>query len=102
FRLGTELESMNAILVATHKWVVDTRNQRKDSPDDERAFVEKMKSEQRSLNALDDQVSRLRAELGAQRALVDTTVSGETALRPEPTTSPGETQGLPSGVEPRA
>jgi len=64
--------------------------------------VEKMKSEQRSLNALDDQVSRLRAELASQRALVDTTVSGETALRAELTTSSGQTQGILSGVEPRA
>src|SRR5262249_24022133 len=102
FRLGTELQSMNAILVATHKWVVDTRNQRKDSPDDERAFVEKMKSEQRSLNALDDEEARLRGDLAAQRALVDTTVSGEAALRAELTNSSSRTQGILSGAEPRA
>ena len=102
FRLGTELQSMNAILVATQKWVVDTRNQRKDSPDDERAFVEKMMSEQRSLNAQQQEVDRMRGELQAQRDLVDTSVSGEEALRAELLAGSGRTEGILAGVEPRA
>lgn len=102
FRLGTDVQSMNAMLVATQKWVVDTRNQRRDGPDDEKAFVEKMMSEQRSLNALDQEVERMRGELRAQRGLVDTTLGGEAALREELATASGRTQGILSGVEPRA
>ena len=102
FRLGTELQSMNAILVATQKWVVDTRNQRKDSPEDEKAFLEKMQSEQRSLRAQEKDVEQVRGELAAQRGLVDTTVSGEAALRDELTASSARIGGILSGVEPRA
>jgi len=93
---------MNAILVATQKWVVDTRNQRKDSPEDEKAFLEKMQSEQRSLRAQEKDVEQVRGELAAQRGLVDTTVSGEAALRDELTASSARIGGILSGVEPRA
>jgi hypothetical protein len=82
--------------------VVDTRIQRRDGAVDERACGGKRRSEQRALNALVQEVERLRGELQAQRGLVDTTLSGETALRAELSTASGRTQGILSGVESRA
>jgi len=102
FRLGTELQSMTAILVATQKWVADTRAQRRDGPEDEKQFTERLMSEQRSLQALEQEVSKLRGELIAQRGLVDTTISGEDALRQEMAQASSSMRGILSAVEPRA
>ena len=101
FRLGTELQSMTAMLVATQKWVADTRNQRRDGPEDEKQFTERLMSEQRSLQALEQEVSRLRGELVAQRGLVDTTISGEEGIRQEMAQASSSMRGILSGVEPR-
>jgi hypothetical protein len=102
FRLGTELESMRAMLVATQKWVADTRAQRRDGPEDEKQFTERLLSEQRSLKALEQEVSRMRGELVAQRGLVDTTIGGEDAIRQEMAQASSQMRGILSGVEPRA
>ena len=101
FRLGTELQSMNAMLVATQKWVADTRGQRRDGPEDEKHFTERLMSEQRSLQALEQEVARLRGEMVAQRGLVDTTIGGEEAIRQEMTQASSSMRGILSGVEPR-
>ena len=101
FRLGTELQSMTAMLVATQKWVADTRGQRRDGPDDEKQFTERLLSEKRSLQALEGEVEKLRGELVAQRGLVDTTISGEEALRQEMAQASSSMRGILSGVEPR-
>jgi tetratricopeptide (TPR) repeat protein len=101
FRLGTELQSMTAMLVATQKWVADTRKQRRDGPEDEKQFTERLLSEQRSLQALEQEVGKLRGELLAQRGLVDTTISGEEALRQEMAQASSSTRGILSGVEQR-
>src|SRR5262249_20623278 len=102
FRLGTELQSMTAMLVATQKWVADTRAQRRDGPEDEKQFTERLQSEQRSLQALEQEVGRLRGEMVAQRGLVDTTISGEEAIRKEMAEASSSMRGILSGVEPRA
>ncbi|HTS81467.1 MAG TPA: tetratricopeptide repeat protein [Myxococcaceae bacterium] len=102
FRLGTELQSMTAMLVATQKWVADTRGQRRDGPDDEKHFTERLMSEQRSLQALDQEVDKLRGQLVAERGLVDTTISGEQAIRKEMASTSSQIRGLLAGVEPRA
>lgn len=102
FRLGTELQSMNAMLVATQKWVADTRAQRHDGPEDEKHFTERLLSEQRSLQALEKEVGGLRGEVVAQRGLVDTTISGEEAIRQEMAQASSSMRGILSGVEPRA
>ncbi len=102
FRLGTELESMRAMLVATQKWVADTRAQRRDGPEDEKQFTERLLSEQRSLKALEQEVARMRGELVAQRGLVDTTIGGEEAIRQEMAQASSQMRGILSGVEPRA
>ena len=102
FRVGTELDSMRAMLVATQKWVADTRAQRRDGPDDEKQFTERLLSEQRSLKALEQEVGRLRGEVVAQRGLVDTTIGGEDAIRKEMAQASSSMRGILSGVEPRA
>ncbi|MGZ6035962.1 MAG: tetratricopeptide repeat protein, partial [Myxococcaceae bacterium] len=102
FRLGTDLQSMNAMLVATQKWVADTREGRHDGPEDEKQFNERLVSEQRSLKALEAEVGRLRGLLLADRGLVDTTLSGEDAIRKDLAESSSRARGLLAGVEPRA
>ena len=102
FRLGTELQSMTAMLVATQKWVADTRDRRRDGPDDEKQFTERLLSEQRSLRALEQAVEQLRGQLVAERGLVDTTIGGEDAIRREMAASSSQARGLLAGVEPRA
>jgi tetratricopeptide (TPR) repeat protein len=102
FRLGTDLQSMNAMLVATQKWVADTRGQRRDGPEDEKQFTERLMSEQRSLQALEQEVEKLRGQLVAERGLVDTAVSGEDAIRQEMASTSSSIRGVLAGVEPRA
>jgi uncharacterized protein YlxW (UPF0749 family) len=76
FRLGYELQSMNAMLAAVQKWVVDTRGQRKGTAADEKAFQERVRTEQQSSRALEKEISALRAELADSRAKVDTSIAG--------------------------
>ena len=102
FRLGTELQSMTAMLVATQKWVADTRAQRRDGPEDEKHFTERLLSEQRSLQALEKEVAGLRGDVVANRGLVDTTITGEEAIRQEMAQASSSMRGILSGVEPRA
>ena len=99
---ATDLQSMNAMLVATQKWVADTRETRRDGPEDEKQFTERLLSEERSLKALEQEVGQLRGELVAERGLVDTTLSGEDAIRKEMAAASSRSRGLLSGVEGRA
>src|SRR5439155_8895470 len=45
FKLGYELQSLNAMLVAVEKWLDDNRNARKSTPEDEKAFRARIQSE---------------------------------------------------------
>jgi TolA-binding protein len=83
FRLGYELQSMNAMLAAVQKWVVDTRSQRKGNAADEKAFQERVRTEQQSAIALAKEIDSVRAELADARAKVDTSLTGEEQLRAE-------------------
>jgi TolA-binding protein len=83
FRLGYELQSMNAMLAAVQKWVVDTRGQRKGNASDERAFQERVRTEQQSAQALEKEIGAVRSELADARAKVDTSIAGEEQLRAE-------------------
>ena len=83
FRLGYELQSMNAVLAAVQKWVVDTRGQRKGTAADEKAFQERVRAEQQSAAALEKEIEAVRAELREARAKVDTSLAGEEQLRSE-------------------
>jgi TolA-binding protein len=83
FHFGYELQSLNAVLAAVQKWVVDTRGQRKGSASDEKAFQERVRTEQQSALALEKEVNAVRAELADARAKVDTSLAGEEQLRAE-------------------
>lgn len=81
FRLEVDAQSQSAQLVAIRKYVDDTRTQRKNSPDDEKAFLEKVELEQRGIEATQQQLHELRAQLLAERNNADKAVAGEGALR---------------------
>lgn len=83
FRLGIDIQSQAAQLVAIRKYVDDTKSQRKDTPDDEKAFLEKVTLEQRSLEAMQSELDELRTQLLSERNNADKAVSGEGALRDE-------------------
>ncbi len=81
FTLGIDIQSQAAQLTAIRKFVDDTRAQRKDSPDDEKGFLEKVTLEQRALDGMQAQLEELRAQLLAERNNADKVVGGEGLLR---------------------
>jgi TolA-binding protein len=81
FQLGIEMQSQTAQLTAIRKFVDDTRAQRKDKPDDEKAFLEKVTFEQRALEGMQVQLDELRSELLAERNNADKAVGGEGQLK---------------------
>ncbi|MFZ5440548.1 MAG: tetratricopeptide repeat protein [Myxococcota bacterium] len=83
FQLGIELQSQAAQLTAIRKFVDDTRAQRKDKPEDEKIFLEKVTFEQRALEGMQTQLDELRAQLLAERNNADKAVGGEGILKQE-------------------
>jgi tetratricopeptide (TPR) repeat protein len=83
FQLGFQLQSQTAQLEAIKKYVADTRSQRKDSPDDEKAFLEKVSLEQRGIDGIQADLDAVRAQLADERNNADKAVSGEDTLRKE-------------------
>jgi tetratricopeptide (TPR) repeat protein len=83
FQLGIEIQAQVAQLVAIRKFVDDTKAQRRDSPEDEKAFLEKVTLEQRALEAMQSELDDLRSRLLSERNNADKAVSGEAALREE-------------------
>ena len=101
FQLGYELQSMNAVLAAVQKWVVDTRGQRKSTAADEKAFQERVRTEQQSARALEKEIASVRAELADARAKVDTAVAGEEQLRAEVISVESQAHQIIAQAEPR-
>ncbi len=83
FQLGIDIQSQAAQLTAIRKFVDDTHTQRKDRPEDEKAFLEKVTFEQRALEAVQTQLDELRAQLLAERNNADKAVGGEGVLKQE-------------------
>jgi tetratricopeptide (TPR) repeat protein len=83
FQLGVEIQSQNAQLTAIRKFVDDTRAQRKNRPEDEKAFLEKVTFEQRALEGMQVQLDELRAQLLSERNNADKAVGGEGQLKTE-------------------
>jgi tetratricopeptide (TPR) repeat protein len=83
FQLGIDIQSQAAQLTAIRKFVDDTRAQRKDRPEDEKAFLEKVTFEQRALEGMQTQLDELRAQLLAERNNADKAVGGEGLLKQE-------------------
>jgi hypothetical protein len=83
FQLGVQLQSQSAQLTAIRKFVDDTRAQRKNKAEDEKAFLEKVTFEQRALAGMQVQLDELRAQLLAERNNADKAVGGEGQLKTE-------------------
>jgi hypothetical protein len=83
FKLGYELQSLNAMLVAVEKWLDDNRNARKSTPEDEKAFRARIQSELEVVDTLGKELGSLRSDLSQERASADASASGEDTLRKE-------------------
>lgn len=81
FQLGFELQSMQAIATAVRKWLDDTREQRHDTPEEEQAFLEQLRKEEQTVQALQAELQQVRANLAAERGSANAYVSGEDVLR---------------------
>lgn len=81
FQSGIEIQSQMAQLTAIKKFVEDTRAQRKDPAEVEKAFLERVSTEQRALEAMQLQVAELRAQLLSERNNADKAVGGEGQLK---------------------
>jgi hypothetical protein len=83
FQLGVDIQSQQAQLIAIRKYVDDTKTQRKDKPEDEKAFLEKVTLEQRALDGMQAQLDELRTQLLSERNNADKAVGGEGLLKQE-------------------
>ncbi len=82
FKLGYEVQSMQAIVTAVEKWLDDTKALRKgSSPQDEKEFALRLRHEVESLSALAKDLEDLRQVLAQERASADAAISGESQLR---------------------
>ncbi|XXF79799.1 tetratricopeptide repeat protein [Myxococcaceae bacterium GXIMD 01537] len=81
FRLGYELQSLQAVATAVRKWVDDTRAERKNSPEEEREFLRQLQEQTDTLTALQVDLERTRGRLADERNSVDTSLAGEEEIR---------------------
>ncbi len=83
FQLGIDIQAQQAQLTAIRKFVDDTRAQRKEKPQDEKAFLEKVTLEQRALDGMQAQLDELRSQMLSERNNADKAVGGEGLLKQE-------------------
>lgn len=81
FRLGYEVQSLQAVATAVRKWVDDTRAERKSPPEEEKEFLKQLQEQMDTLAALQTELERTRARLADERNSVDTSVAGEELIR---------------------
>ncbi len=81
FRLGYELQSLQAVATAVRKWVDDTRAERKSDAEEEKAFLVQLQEQVDTLDALQTELERTRARLADERHSADTSVAGEELIR---------------------
>ncbi|MGA9524287.1 MAG: tetratricopeptide repeat protein [Myxococcaceae bacterium] len=81
FKLGYEIQSLYAVVQAIDKWIVDTRAQRSNTPEDERAFQAKVQAELNELVALEKSLEEVRKQLQDQRDTVAASIGGEDVIR---------------------
>ena len=101
FKLGYEVQSMNAMLTAIQKWVADTRTQRRNTPEDEKSFDQRIQLEEDTTGQLQREVDLLRETLKEERTRADASVSGEDALRSRYAAMLAEEQALIAQAEGR-
>jgi TolA-binding protein len=83
YKISIDIQSNFAQLAAIGKYVDDTRATRKTSPEDEKAFLEKVMLEKRGLEDLLTQVQEVRQKFQDERNNAENAVSGEDKLRAE-------------------
>lgn len=81
FKLGNEIQAMYAAASAMQKWVEDTRRQRKNTPEEETAFLGQLQREIQEVSALEKQLDSVRRTLRDERETANTSVGGEGAIR---------------------
>ncbi len=81
FRLGYDIQSLYAVVSAIDKWIVDTRAQRRNTPEDEKAFQAKVQAELDELIALEKSLEEVRKQLQDQRDTVASSIGGEDVIR---------------------
>ncbi len=81
FRLGIEIQSQYAQLAAITKYVDDTRATRKNTPEDEKAFLEKVQFERKALDAIQADVDVVRKQLEDEKHNAENAIGGEEDLK---------------------
>lgn len=81
YRQLIDVQSQFAQLAAIQKFVDDTRGQRTDPPDLERAFLERVGNERRALEAVQGELEALKFQLREERSNALASISGEDQLK---------------------
>lgn len=81
FRLGYELQSLQAVATSVRKWVDDTRAQRGSNPDEEREFLVQLQAETQTLSDLQAELNATRTQLADERNAAATALAGEQTIR---------------------
>lgn len=81
FRTQLDAQSLIAQLTAITKFVDDTRAQRKDAPEDERAFLERVQQERKGIDATMADLEALHMKLLEERTNAVAAISGEDQLK---------------------
>jgi TolA-binding protein len=81
FRAQLDAQSAVAQLTAITKFVDDTRAQRKDAPEDEKAFLERVSNEKKALDATMADLEQMHMRLLEERTNASAAISGEDQLK---------------------
>jgi tetratricopeptide (TPR) repeat protein len=81
FKLGYEIQSQYAQLAAIKKYAADTKPARRNTPEDEKGFLERVKHEEDALSGLEKELSDLRKDLSDERSSAEAVISGEDSIR---------------------
>ncbi len=83
YQTQLEIQSQYAQLAAIQKYVDDTRKQRKNTPEEEKEFLEKVNFERRALEGVEAELVKVRADLQDEKNNADAAIGGEETLRRE-------------------
>ncbi|MBL8949557.1 MAG: tetratricopeptide repeat protein [Myxococcaceae bacterium] len=83
YQTQLEIQSQYAQLAAIQKYVDDTRRQRKNTPEEEKEFLEKVNFERKALEGVEADLAKVRADLQDEKNNADAAIGGEETLRRE-------------------
>ncbi|MFT3838835.1 MAG: tetratricopeptide repeat protein [Myxococcaceae bacterium] len=83
FRLGIDIQAQYAQLAAIQKYVDDTRSTRKNTPEDEKAFLEKVNFERKALDGIVATLEETRKQLQDEKHNAENSIGGEEDLKRE-------------------